>query len=162
MVGKKSLGPRTTTTENFLQGKYNLSLDKLLVLLAKAGLNNEEIGEVLGMSANIFSSFLSQNPEVREIIEDAREEPNFRVEQSLFKRALGYKTKEIVKEDGKPVKVTIKEIAPDVVACIFWLKNRDPKRWRDVVEMKFSLRDRVERVNTALNEAKQPLSLAGK
>ena len=23
------------------------------------------------------------------------------------------------------------ELAPDVTACIFWLKNRDPEHWKD-------------------------------
>jgi len=27
---------------------------------------------------------------------------------------------------------TIKKVLPDVTALIFWLKNRDPERWRDV------------------------------
>jgi hypothetical protein len=26
----------------------------------------------------------------------------------------------------------IEHVPPDVTACIFWLKNRDPEHWRDV------------------------------
>jgi hypothetical protein len=33
------------------------------------------------------------------------------------------------------VKRVIKSQAPDVTAQIFWLKNRQPKEWRDKVEV---------------------------
>jgi hypothetical protein len=26
----------------------------------------------------------------------------------------------------------VEHVPPDVTACIFWLKNRDPAHWRDV------------------------------
>ena len=26
----------------------------------------------------------------------------------------------------------VEHVPPDVTACIFWLKNRDPEHWRDV------------------------------
>ena len=33
------------------------------------------------------------------------------------------------------VKKVLKSQAPDVTAQIFWLKNRNPKEWRDKVEI---------------------------
>ena len=70
------------------------------------------------------------------------------VENQLLKRAKGYEYEEIVEEyyidgkkiDGDPKKVKpdkihrkiIKKIMPpDVTAQIFWLKNRQPEKWRD-------------------------------
>jgi len=33
---------------------------------------------------------------------------------------------------AKPVYAPyVEHLLPDVTACIFWLKNRDPQRWRD-------------------------------
>lgn len=32
-------------------------------------------------------------------------------------------------------KSTIKTVIPDVTACIFWLKNRHPDKWRDAKEL---------------------------
>lgn len=129
----------------------DVSPEKIFFLLARAGLSNEEIGSVLGLSPHQIFDFLENNPHLREILEEGREEPNFQVEQALFKRALGYQVREVVMEDGKPKKVVIKEIAPDPVSCIFWLKNRSPKKWRDVIEMKFSLKDRMGRAHDALS-----------
>ena len=35
-------------------------------------------------------------------------------------------------DDEAPAAVrTVKELAPDPTAMIFWLKNRNPARWRD-------------------------------
>jgi hypothetical protein len=59
-----------------------------------------------------------------------------RTERSLYHRANGY-SYEAVKifmpaGRAKPVYAPyIEHIPPDVTACIFWLKNRDPQHWRD-------------------------------
>jgi hypothetical protein len=40
----------------------------------------------------------------------------------------------------KPVIVPYTEhVLPDVTACIFWLKNRDPQHWRDSQQMEHVL-----------------------
>jgi hypothetical protein len=65
------------------------------------------------------------------------------VEQSLFRRALGYEFEEakVIAVDGKVQRIekTKKQMAPDVVACIFWLKNRLPDKWRDKHEIEGKL-----------------------
>jgi hypothetical protein len=54
----------------------------------------------------------------------------------LAQRAIGYEVDVIEKKvlsDGKVVPYKVrKHYPPDVTACIFWLKNRNPKQWRDV------------------------------
>ncbi len=49
----------------------------------------------------------------------------------LFKRAIGYEYEEITMNNGIENKRVMKHITPDVTACIFWLKNRKPEKWRD-------------------------------
>lgn len=61
---------------------------------------------------------------------------DFEVEESLFKRALGYdieETEVVATKDGKPIRVkkVKKHIPGDVRACRLWLINRQSKRWRD-------------------------------
>jgi hypothetical protein len=37
---------------------------------------------------------------------------------------------------AKPVYAPyVEHVPPDVTACIFWLKNRDPRHWRDSQQM---------------------------
>jgi hypothetical protein len=33
----------------------------------------------------------------------------------------------------------VEHVPPDVTACIFWLKNRDPQHWRDSQQMEHVL-----------------------
>ena len=57
--------------------------------------------------------------------------------RSLYQRAIGYDY-DAVKifldpDTKKPIYAPYREhVHPDTVACIFWLKNRQPKEWRDV------------------------------
>jgi len=127
---------------------------QVMVALAKSGLINEEIAAFFGMSINQFNGLLTRHPEVRDALDEAKEEPNFKVEQALFKRALGFEYKEITQEDGRPIKVVLKALAPDPISCIFWLKNRSPKKWRDAIEHSFTLRDRMERAHEAISAPK--------
>lgn len=56
------------------------------------------------------------------------------VEQSLYRRALGYECDEVDIRaiNGEVVLTPIRRrYPPDVVACIFWLKNRRPDQWRE-------------------------------
>jgi hypothetical protein len=54
---------------------------------------------------------------------------------STYRRARGYSVnceRVFCNKDGEVTRVPIVEhVPPDVTACIFWLKNRDPARWRD-------------------------------
>lgn len=121
----------------------------LLLYLAGAGLTNQQLAKAIGLSPSQFSDFLKKNPDFWDKLDAAKETPNRQVEQSLFRSAMGYATRELHKVAGKPVKVVLRERAPDVTACIFWLKNRDPKRWRDVIDVNLSLRDRMSRAYRA-------------
>jgi len=136
-----------------------LDSKEVMIIMAQSGMINDEIASVFGMSINQFNLVLEKNPDLREALEEAKESPNFMVERALFKRALGYSYREISQEEGRPVKVVIKEVAPDPVSCIFWLKNRSPKKWRDVMEYKFSLRDRMERAHDAITSPARPKAL---
>jgi hypothetical protein len=72
-----------------------------------------------------------------------KEEADSRVEQSLCQRAVGYSfesEKVFCNKDGEVTRVPIVEhVPPDVTACIFWLKNRDPAHWRDAWQVDHTL-----------------------
>lgn len=73
---------------------------------------------------------------------DTESNPEKQAEDALLRRALGFQQKEIYSEDmidkksGEQLeilkrRVVSKEIAPDVRALLFWLKNRCPQRWSE-------------------------------
>ncbi|SDY78220.1 hypothetical protein [Nitrosomonas sp. Nm33] len=62
-----------------------------------------------------------------------------KVAEALYKMAIGYSHPEthIARQGGKVIKIEItKRYLPNTKACIFWLKNRQPKLWRDRIELK--------------------------
>lgn len=68
-------------------------------------------------------------------IEETLEEINLKVEEALLKAALGYEYEEtevIASKDGRNsrVKKIKRVVPPDTTAIIFWLKTRNPSKWR--------------------------------
>ena len=73
---------------------------------------------------------------------DTKSTPEKKAEDALLRRALGFQQKEVYSEDlvdkktGEQLemlkrRVVSKEVAPDVRALLFWLKNRCPQRWSE-------------------------------
>lgn len=103
--------------------------------LALMGKTNPEIGAALGVTVETLNQWRKQYPEFSEAIKGNKDQADAPVVKSLYQRALGYEyTEKRVTEnpDGSQViQTTVKQVAPDVTAQIFWLKNRQPKDWRD-------------------------------
>ena len=79
-----------------------------------------------------------------------KEVADARVESALYKRAIGYEYTETSKEvgpDGVKIKTTTKQVAPDVTAQIYWLKNRRPDRWKDKQDISIEGALKVEIIN---------------
>jgi transposase-like protein len=129
------MAARNNPKKNGRPTTYRAGYARLAFWMARAGMTNEQMAEELGIATSTLYKWKDKYPEFSEAIKKSRKEPDRQVEQSLFQRALGYDYEEskVVVEDGKPKRVerTKKFVPPDVVACIFWLKNRKPDRWRD-------------------------------
>lgn len=102
------------------------------------GLTNEQIMKNLGIGRDSFYRYKDKYSEFSDALKKGKEVADIEVENALFKRAIGYKYKEVIKEvkeiDGKKttyVKEVIKEMPGDVGAQIFWLKNRKSSKWKD-------------------------------
>ena len=103
---------------------------------ARNGLTLEDIAANLGISRQILHKYKTQHEELQEAIDSGREVADIRVENALYRRAVGfYSTEEkIVITDGIADVVTHQVYhKPDVRAQIFWLKNRKPDVWRDKI-----------------------------
>jgi hypothetical protein len=107
---------------------------------AENGALGKQISHNMGISHTTLCDWQNRFPELAEAIKNGRKVKDLEVENSLLQRATGYQYEEDVyepDEEGnlKVVKRVIKSQAPDVTAQIFWLKNRNPKEWRDKVEV---------------------------
>jgi hypothetical protein len=98
------------------------------------------MADFFGVSVATLYRWKNDHPDFCEALKEAKAEADARVEESLYQRAIGY-THEAVKifmPSGapEPVIVPYKEhYPPDTTAGIFWLKNRQPERWRDRQEV---------------------------
>lgn len=120
------------------RGRKTIFKDKVhdeAIKLARHGLTLDEIADFWNIHRATLYRWLRKYPEFSDALKKAKAEADRKVEESLYKRALGYKYEEKHYEKfGKEMvlKKTIeKQIAPDVTAQIFWLKNRRPENWRD-------------------------------
>ena len=113
---------------------YETNIKDKLILVegwARDGLTNEQIAEKLGIGLSTLYKYQSENMEFMDALKRGKEVVDREVENALFKRAMGYEYEEVTFEGGKETKTVKKQVAPDVTAQIFWLKNRKPKEWRD-------------------------------
>jgi len=67
-------------------------------------------------------------------LKEAKLNSDLEVISSLRKRAIGYEEEDtkIFNDQGTPLVVPYtKKVAPDPTSAIFWLKNRQPEKFRD-------------------------------
>jgi len=114
-----------------------LTEDALLLITgwARDGLTLADIAHNMGVCRQTLVNWKAQNDKIRKALDDGKEVADRRVENALYKRALGYMVTETTitqsEKDGYKEVTTSKHIPADVTAQIYWLKNRKPKQWRD-------------------------------
>lgn len=114
-----------------------LENDKLILLegWARCGLTDEQIAKNMGIAPSTLYEWKKKSKEFSESLKKGKEVVDFEVENALLKRALGYEYEEETYENGILTKKVKKQVPPDTTAQIFWLKNRQVKKWRDKVEI---------------------------
>lgn len=105
---------------------------------ARDGLTDEQIAQNMGISVRTLYRWKKKEQQICNALSKGKEVVDRQVENSLLKRALGYQYDEITVENGVETKRVTKEVAPDVTAQIFWLKNRKPEAWRDKQNLEVS------------------------
>ena len=120
------------------KGKYQrwIEPDGLILLegWARNGATDEELSRKMGINPATLYVWKSKYPEISEALKRGKEVIDIQVENALLKRALGYdyqeeRVEESVEDGVKTIRTT-KHIPPDTTAGIFWLKNRNPDKWR--------------------------------
>ena len=143
--------------------KYNPDIHLIqLKWMARAGLTDKEMSKELGIARSTLNLWKEEHPEISDILKENKNYADSHVVDSLYKRAIGYEFEEkyidVDEAGNKKARIIKRTIHPDTTACIFWLKNRQRKEWRDKQDvehsggMDFNIKEAKKEVKKFLNE----------
>lgn len=120
---------------------------KEIAAWCRDGAIDKEIAKRLGISHETLYKYLRLKPELVDALRINKEIADLEIENALYKRAQGYElietsTKIVYDGNGNEIKrteeKTTKTIIPDTTAQIFWLKNRQIKKWANSKQIEIS------------------------
>lgn len=117
--------------------KFKEKYCKQAYKLCQLGATDKDLAEFFNVHESTINQWKLDYPQFSESLKKSKADLDAQVEKSLFSRAMGYKHNEdkIFNHNGKPLVIpTEKHYPPDTTACIFWLKNRQPDKWREKQE----------------------------
>lgn len=126
--------------------KYKPEFDDLAYVSCKRmGADDKDLCALFDVCESTLNVWKNDYPSFMESLKKGKDEYDTdNIENSLRRRAIGMTITETRingggDDDEAPAAVeTTKEIPPDTTACIFWLKNRRPERWRDKQDVEHS------------------------
>lgn len=130
--------------------KYDESYPKTALKLALTGFTDEQMADFFEINKDTLYEWRKKYPKFSDSIKSGKEVADSNVASSLYQRALGqtkkiqkaFKLKTTKNGEGSEERIEVAEeevyIPPDTTAQIFWLKNRQPKAWRDKQETEIS------------------------
>lgn len=122
--------------------KYRPEYDKQAEKCCQFGGNDEDLARLFNVDVRTIYNWKQEHESFFHAVKKGKWIfDTGRVESTLLKKILGYEYKEVkvaLDANGKAIPdqtiVTQKQAHPDTGAIIWWLKNRDPKNWRDKQE----------------------------
>lgn len=121
--------------------KYQEAYAEQARKLCLLGYTDAELADFFEVSETTINNWKHEFPGFLESIKKGKSFADADIVDNLYNRALGYTTKEKREEktaDGFKEVEAEKHVPGDVTAMIFWLKNRQPKLWRDKQEVEQS------------------------
>lgn len=108
---------------------------------ARSGMTDIEIATEMGINRKTLCEWKIKHKVIGNALKMGKDIVDNGVEDSLLNRAMGYSFIETTRErvfnkateeyEFVVTKTVEKQMAADVTACIFWLKNRRPNLWRN-------------------------------
>jgi hypothetical protein len=114
--------------------KYRVEFAQLAYNYCLLGATDKDLADFFEVTESTVNEWKVNHPKFSESIKRGKVIADAKVAKSLFKRANGFKANDVDIKifRGKVIKTPlIKQYPPDTIAGIFWLKNRQPDKWRD-------------------------------
>lgn len=112
--------------------KYDRKFCKIATAMCKLGAIDTELAAAFDVSLSTINHWKVRHAEFKASVKVGKDVADERVEESLYKRAIGYSfdSEKILTSNGRVFREAIIEhIPPDVTAQVYWLKNRK-EEWR--------------------------------
>jgi hypothetical protein len=106
--------------------------------LSRIGLTDLELAEFFGTCPATLYNWKSKHPEFAAAIKLGKVEADDRVEESLYRRAVGYsiRVEKLFAHQGVVTRAeTVEHIPASDRAAMHWLNNRRPEAWRNSQEL---------------------------
>ncbi|WP_294591612.1 helix-turn-helix domain-containing protein [uncultured Bacteroides sp.] len=124
------MGRKSSFKEEYIQLAENYAL---------LGATDDEMADFFGVSKQTLNKWKKDYPEFLDSLKKGKSIADANVASRLYNRAIGYdcKATKFATAEGKITdsKEYIEHYPPDTTAAIFWLKNRQPEKWRDKKEL---------------------------
>lgn len=130
--------------------EYWLTSDGLTLLTgwARDGLTDEQIAKNIGVSRSTLNEWKKKYSDISDTLKKGKKIVDYEVENSLLNKCFGYNAKVLKNVKVKRIEYNengykMKEyeeiievydeihVPADTTAQIFWLKNRNPEKWRE-------------------------------
>lgn len=133
-------------------------VEQARVACSDLGATDIKLAKMFGVSKNCIYDWKRKHPDFKQAIQDGKDQYDLSTaRECLLKRIKGYDYKETTMEPDKEgklsiVKVVKKHIPADPTSTIFFLKNRDPRRWRDATSTDVTVKGAVEVSSPEISE----------
>lgn len=118
---------------------YKEEYNQLAENYALLGATDKEMADLFSVTERTFNKWKKDYPEFLQSLKNGKNIADANVASRLYNRAIGYSCKatKFATSEGRITdsKEYIEHYPPDTTAAIFWLKNRQPEKWRDKKEV---------------------------
>lgn len=147
---KRTKSPESKQLRHGAIEQYDYSWNRQAFELARFGMTNREMADILGISISTFELYQRKYLHFNEAIQDGRLKSSMMVVESLYKQALGYEVVETEIREGKNKRgekvsyltTRTKHIQPSTQAAIYLLKCRHKDKWADIVKAEVTTNER--------------------
>lgn len=137
----KPVKPKETTTKKGRPTLYKEEYNEQAFKLCLLGATDEELANFFNVNEDTINEWKKVHNEFSVSVVRGKIISDAEVANSLYKRATGYdlETEKVFQYEGAIVRAdTITHYPPDGGAAMNWLKNRQPKKWRDKHDIEHS------------------------
>lgn len=118
--------------------KYKDEYAQLAYNYCLLGATDKDLAGFFDVNEDTINQWKKTQDEFSESLKRGKEQADALVASKLFHRAIGYEHEDTqfatFQGEITDSQTYVKHYAPDTTAAIFWLKNRQPGKWRDKTE----------------------------